>query len=236
MRRCVPALNMFTCHFRIVPAAPSQRHAHVPPARIPLQIGKAQQRQSRLSCTQKLARPSHHQIAPRDLEAVAGFVNHFQALPRGLGQRSSNSSMQNSDRHRGRLGRAADAIARARSARHARSPLASHLERRRRLQSPSWRRARRARDARSAADFGFSHRRQLSVQQADTQSGSICVMRSNVSVAAATSITSPIRSAGIPNTTGSRTRHRPVPLHHFFAPARRNYLVTTGLAGAASRR
>ena len=50
-------------------------------------IGEAQQRCTRLACTEQLAGAANLEVAPRDLEAVAGFQQGLQARLGGVGER-----------------------------------------------------------------------------------------------------------------------------------------------------
>src|SRR5512134_3416037 len=54
---------------------------------IALEVRESQQRCARLPGAEELARTAHHKVAPRDLESVAGLVDHLQPLARGLRKR-----------------------------------------------------------------------------------------------------------------------------------------------------
>src|SRR5690242_13467261 len=52
---------------------------------VALQIGESQKRHARLPRAEELARSANDEVLPRDLEAVRRFVDHLEALLRGIG-------------------------------------------------------------------------------------------------------------------------------------------------------
>src|SRR4030095_2673742 len=80
-----PALDVPVRELRVaVEHARRQRARPVEQHEVGAQVGEAQERRARLSCAEEFARAADLEVAPRDLEAIAGLDHRAQTRTRSL--------------------------------------------------------------------------------------------------------------------------------------------------------